>query len=167
MHELKILNSDMTDYTVWAGTQHFLQDRMCAQGRLGSACTSAQSDQAGRSLGCKGPKASTSGQRRLWSVGCAGWSVFAERICNILPNALSRLEFDLYIREQLRRWSYNDSNSLRWYMYSRTSITQTYLGLCKFVPDMGSSGHWGLFITPGQEANGYKLGMSFRSSVYR
>ena len=30
-----------------------------------------------------------------------------------------------------------------------------------FVLDMGNSSHWGLIITPGQEANRYYLGMSF------
>ena len=37
--------------------------------------------------------------------------------------------------------------------YSRTSITRTSLGLCKFVLDMGSLSHLGLIIKPGQEAN--------------
>ena len=49
--------------------------------------------------------------------------------------------------------------------YSWTSITWTSLGPCKFVLDIGGSSHWELIITPGQEANGYNLGMSFRSSI--
>ena len=44
-------------------------------------------------------------------------------------------------------------------------MAQTSLGPWKFVLDMGSLGHWGLFIVPGQEANGNNLGMSFRFSI--
>ena len=46
-------------------------------------------------------------------------------------------------------------------IYSRTSITRTSLGPCKFVLGRGSSIHRGLIIKPGPEAKG----MSFRSSV--
>ena len=40
------------------------------------------------------------------------------------------------------------------FSYSGTSMAQTSLGPWKFVRDMGTSSHWGLIITPGQEANG-------------
>ena len=40
--------------------------------------------------------------------------------------------------------------SLKDAKYSRTSMAQTSFGPWKFVRDMGSSGHWGLIITPGQ-----------------
>ena len=38
------------------------------------------------------------------------------------------------------------------------------LGPWKFVRDMGSSSHWGLTVTSGQEANGNNLGILFLSS---
>ena len=40
------------------------------------------------------------------------------------------------------------------YMYSRTSMARTSLGLWKFVRDMGSSSHWGLIMAQGRETNG-------------
>ena len=49
--------------------------------------------------------------------------------------------------------------------YSRTSIARTSLGPGKFVRDMGNSSHWGLIMAQGQEANGDKLGISFRFSI--
>ena len=49
--------------------------------------------------------------------------------------------------------------------YSRTSMARTSLGPWKFVPDMGSSSHWGLIIAQGQTANENNLEMSSLSSV--
>ena len=63
----------------WAGTQHFLQDCMCAQRRLRSVCRpSEDSDQtahsrslirvfAGHSVGSQGSKVSSGEQQRIWS----------------------------------------------------------------------------------------------------
>ena len=39
----------------------------------------------------------------------------------------------------------------------RTSMARTSLGPLKFVWNMGGSSHWGLTMTPGQEANGDQL----------
>ena len=49
--------------------------------------------------------------------------------------------------------------------YSRTSMARTSSGPWTFVRDMGSSSHWGLIITPVQEANSDNLGTSFRFST--
>ena len=49
--------------------------------------------------------------------------------------------------------------------YIRTSVTRTCSGPWKFVRDIGSSSHWGLIMTPGQEANEHDLGKSFRYSA--
>ena len=45
-------------------------------------------------------------------------------------------------------------------IFSRTSIARTCLGPKKFVRDMGSSSHWGLIMTPDQEANSNNWGKS-------
>ena len=68
MTATKILNGG----SIWAGAQHFLQECMCTPGRLGSDCTTVQSDQSGQP-----------GIRSFFSRiantlirfrGCTGWS---------------------------------------------------------------------------------------------
>ena len=56
---------------IFAIEQHFLQDNMCAQGRLGSACVSRQSDQSSQDTLqlsiIQGSKVSSSSQQRVWA----------------------------------------------------------------------------------------------------
>ena len=58
-------DSPSSSNMIWVGAHHFLQDCMCAQRRLRSACASAQPDQH-----LQTSKASSSWQQRLWSA-CA------------------------------------------------------------------------------------------------
>ena len=56
------------------------------------------------------------------------------------------------------------AHSPRW-TYSRILVTWTSLGPWRFVRGIDSSSHWGLIMTPGQEANCDSLGKSFRPST--
>ena len=58
-----------------------------------------------------------------------------------------------------------DLHSMQIVNYSQTSMARTSLGPWKFVRNMGSSSHWGLIMTPLQEANSDNLGKSFRFST--
>ena len=63
-------------YFKWAGAQHFLEERLCAErSQLSLRILTILSVFAGYSVGSQGSKASSSGQRRLISLRiCAGWS---------------------------------------------------------------------------------------------
>ena len=70
-------------YMIWAGTQHYLKDCMCAPRRLRSACASAQSDQ---SLRCPLEALwilgfSQSALRRLWPDCADAQAETARRLC--------------------------------------------------------------------------------------
>ena len=59
-------------FKIWAGTHHFLQDCMCAQQRVGSACTFAQAHQSLRFWSLATTKRPAKTMINLH--GCAGWS---------------------------------------------------------------------------------------------
>ena len=90
-------------YIVWGGAHHFLQECMCAQRRLRSACTSSQVDQ---NLRCS----SEDDLDRLLSTNClaktliklcacADWfEFFAWRTCTLAGNVvLLRFHYSSYI----------------------------------------------------------------------
>ena len=85
---MKLKNYIPNHVTIWARAQHFLQLYLCAQSRLRSACSSAQSDHSlcwsHEDWVFSYPQ---NGQQRLIRLcRCAGWSVFAGHTCNLVGN---------------------------------------------------------------------------------
>ena len=134
-----------TNKRQWAGTQHFLQNSLCAQRRLWSDCADAQSDQSLRRavygwsrIQSVFPRTAKTDQttrmRRLIRV-FAGHTCVPAQHCETF-NVLHMNYFGSAI---LFQSNLNGANILRpW----------------KWILDTDSSSHWGFIIARGQEVNG-------------